>query len=571
MIFLGASILAVTVAGTSAAALYSRTFTPTRTVVTTARSFVAGTSLLLSGSAPIVDITRVSVPSRTVARTESQTPANQAAQNTDSDLSANQPGQDVNSGVPKTSLGINIAKPTYYGGERSFMNLTAGSSWVLRSPAVNFGSMPENQLDVNGVVTKLYANENAVRILSLPNAAYKGQSTEIKCIWDGDGKVRMEKWVTSNVVYNPNSLTFTWVPNGKQAAHIRVTYTNPSNPLRKLDCREANASPTDIFHPEFIKSLAPYSSIRFMDWAETNTNNTVTWATRTTPEASIIRGKDGVAIEYMVALANQANVDPWFTIPWNADATYIRNFAIYVRDNLAANRTAYVETSNEVWNSSFPVAHQAKDEGLKAGLSANPFQAQMFRYSEKSAEVLKIWTEVFAKQPNRIVRVVASQNANSWVADQILNFGDTAKYVDALATAPYFGNNVIAKDESSYIPLDTIFDRLPQKIEDSISKAKINQDKAAKLGKRYIAYEAGQHIVTDNVSLNEAIQRDPRMRQMYDIYLNAWKQQIGDHMALYADIGPISKYGAWGAQEYIGQPLAETPKLQSILKFAANN
>jgi hypothetical protein len=467
------------------------------------------------------------------------------------------------------TLGMNLAMPSYYGGERAFMNLLAGSGWYYSSPTIAYGPIPASRLNMDGEVTSLLSGEKATRILSLPNGAYAGNTVRVKCSWLGNGTVQMANWVAKNISTGGNSLSFDWVPMGRQNAHINLMATDPSNPVRKLDCREASADPSAVFHPDFIQSLKRYSHVRFMDWQNTNRNQPVTWNTRTTPNSALNFGADGVALEHMVAVANAADVDPWFTVPWNADDDYVRRFASYVRDNLNPNLKAYVETSNEVWNGMFPVAKQALTEGRAENLSSNDFQAQMLRYAEKSTSVAKVWTTVFSGQPSRLVRVVSSMNVSAWVTSQILGFKDTAQYVDAVATAPYFGHNVFSGTYSTLTDLGTIFSRLDSEIDVAMSGAQANADLAKKYGKRFITYEAGQHIVIGDVVLQQSIQRDPRMATIYARYLNNWKDKFGDSLVLFSDIGSISKYGAWGAQEYVGQPIDNAPKMQSIASFAA--
>lgn len=430
--------------------------------------------------------------------------------------------------------------------------------------------MPVDRLDTSGTVKSLATGEYAIRVLTLPNAARQGSSVRVRCTWNGDGSVKMASWIATSISAAANELSFTWVPSGSQTAAILVTATNSANPVRQIDCREADASRTAVFHPDFVKSLAPYKTIRFMDWSNVIKNRKVTWATRTTPQSSLTFGQDGVAVENLIALANATQADPWLNISWNADDDYIRQYATYVRNNLAAGKKVYVEVSNEVWNNGFPVTLQAKNEGVAENLSADPWQAMLFRYAEKSAQVMKIWTEVFAGQQSRLVRVVATQNANVWGAQQVLGFKDTAQYVDALATAPYFGHDLFNGTRATLTDLNTIFTNLNASIDQNINWAKSNKNVAVQYKKRFIAYEAGQHIThPTNTALVREIQRDPRMGQMYTRYLSAWNTNFADEITLYADITPVSRFGAWGLQEYFGQPLSETPKLQAVLSFAS--
>ncbi len=49
-----------------------------------------------------------------------------------------------------------------------------------------------------------------------------------------------------------------------------------------------------------------------------------------------------------------------------------------------------------------------------------------------------------------------------------------------------------------------------------------------------------------------------------------WQRDIGDLMTLLSDVSPISKYGAWGLQEYVGQPLRDAPKAKAVSLFLAS-
>jgi hypothetical protein len=345
---------------------------------------------------------------------------------------------------------------------------------------------------------------------------------------------------------------------------VSIEATSPSDPVRSLDCRESGASTTALFSPEFLESLRPFGVIRFLDWQKTNLNKGGKWALRTQPTSFTHGAEEGVAIEHMIALARELNADPWFMMPWNADEEYIRNFARLVRDTLPADRKVYVELSNEVWNWGFPVANQAKEEGLAAGFSTQIFYANLMRYSEKSAWMLKIWTEVFANQAGRLVRVVSTQHANVEAAKTVLAFRDTATVVDALATAPYFGH-----DQKPTNTLDQAFLSLVASVDSNIQYSLRNKEVAAQYGKRHITYEAGQHVVTpEDPEFTARINRDPRMADLYTRYIKAWREQQGDLMTLFNSTGPSGTFGAWGLREYSGQPLAETPKRRAAISAA---
>jgi hypothetical protein len=267
----------------------------------------------------------------------------------------------------------------------------------------------------------------------------------------------------------------------------------------------------------------------------------------------------------MVDLANTVGADPWFTMPYQADEEYLRAFAELVHDRLDPERTVYVELGNEVWNDMFASAQDAQREGLARGLGGgDPATAQVQRYAERMTEAMRVWTQVYADRPQALVRVAATQNANPELARTVLGFRDSAAWVDALATAPYFWLDLDGRKAGD---ADRILDDLPDAISQTFAMARENQRVAAAHGKRYIAYEGGQHLVTPDLALARSLQRDPRMGDAYKRYLAGWREDFGDTLTLYASTAPISEYGSWGLREYGGQPIAEAPKYRVVRSF----
>jgi hypothetical protein len=463
-------------------------------------------------------------------------------------------------------LGMNVSSIAPAGTNRAFSNLTAASGIVLRTYNSS-GTMPADRLDADGNVVLLKAGEYASRVVSAPTKAYRGTSVDIICRWTGTGEASAWGGVVKNVKVSGKTLTFTFVPDGFKGGNVQFTKIDPTNPVKNIDCRETDASPTAVFDPTFVAMVARYNTIRFMKWQlAVESNKSVTWATRTKVGDADYTGPDGIAIEHLVALANQAKTNPWFCIPWNADEEYIRKFATYVRDNLDPSLVAYVETSNEVWNSAYKVTAQAIAEGVAEGLHpSDKYIAGTKRYAEKTGQVMDIWSAVFAGKMNRIVRVAAAQNG-TYSVGVILGFRDTAKKIDAIATAPYFGLKLNPGDVTD---MDKWFaGALTPKLDLVLNIAGQAKAVAAKYNLRYITYEAGQHVTAPlDVPMLTAINRSPLMGKAYTRYLTKWQSEIGDLMVLFADYGLVSRYGAWGLQEYVGQPLSEAPKAQAADLF----
>ena len=238
--------------------------------------------------------------------------------------------------------------------------------------------------------------------------------------------------------------------------------------------------------------------------------------------------------------------------------------ALPVRDHLAPGRQVYVEVSNEVWNGSYPVMHQAQDEGIAEGLesSKGAYGQAMYRYAEKTQHVMQLWSKAFAGKMNRLVRVASAQNVSPFWSGQILDYRNTADSIDALATAPYWA--FMDSDYSGQRLDEVMGGVLPARMRESLDWAAQQKAVARKYGKRYIAYEGGQHVwLRNNKALVAQIERDPRMADLYRSFLDQWSSKIGDTLALFSMTGPIDTAG-FGLVEYAGQPLDQAPKMRAV-------
>ena len=445
------------------------------------------------------------------------------------------------------------------------MNLAADDGWLV-SPAGG-GTADSSYFDANRNVIKVNTGDTVSRAILRPTATYSGKSVDVVCKWDGSGTVTPFMQATNvNLTWtSTNSFRFTVLPNSIAASIAYLKAVDPNNPVRNFDCREADADPNALFDPAYLAMVKRFTTARFMQWQGVNNNPpSITWAARTTPAMGQIKGTDGYAIEYMIALANQAHVNPWFCMPWNADDDYIRRFATMVRDQLDPSLTAYVELSNEVWNYFMPVTIQAQNEAQAENLSSNIYLGTILRYAEKHGHVMDIWSDVFQGQTSRIVRVLSGQNGGGGL-QQIMPYRDTATKVDALASAPYFGYDITSYTGPTN-DLSSMFADIKASVDQNIDYAKNVKTLADQYGKRYVSYEGGQGVTGNaaTVALLSQVQHDPRMGQLMSYYMTRWANEIGDNLNLFDDIDQVSNYGAWGLLDYVGESPVGTPKSKAV-------
>ncbi len=195
-------------------------------------------------------------------------------------------------------------------------------------------------------------------------------------------------------------------------------------------------------------------------------------------------------------------------------------------------------------------------------------------------EIFKLWQKHLPAE--RLVRVLASQAANSYVAEQITKFENAGKHADVLAIAPYIGFNVSPQGDgprasevanwSSEQVFDAIVKKsLPEAIESMVANKKI----ADKFGLRLVCYEAGQHLVGVGGAENDdkltkvltQANRDPRMQRVYAEYFAGWEKAGGDLLCYFSSVSASSKWGSWGLLEYSDSPRDQAPKFQAVQQW----
>jgi len=465
---------------------------------------------------------------------------------------------------PRAKLGINVSTVAYWSGEATFANQALALEW--RDPAGGWGYVPAERLH-DGIPAAIEPGHGLLGFLTPPVEAFRGEGPTTRCTWEGTGTVTIGNAAVVSTA--DHAITFEW-PKTKtpmQTVTLNLGATSAGDPVRSIDCRVPTDPADAVFAPQLLDYLKPFGVLRFLDWSTANNGPpAVTWATRGTPRGLAISGSDGIALEYQIGLANAASASPWFTVPWNADDDYHRRAAALVKAGIPADRPVYVELANETWNWQFDQARQARDEGVAAKLADTPFQAGLHRYAQKTAHIMKIWAAVFADRPGQLVRVAATQNDNPWTAEVVLAWGDLAANVDALATAPYFGHSFFdANPTETDVPtlMATLAGYAKGVVAGPVAQ---NAEIAKKYGKRFITYEAGQHVVApDRLALLEQMQRSPLMEPIYRTFIADMAAKT-DLLTLYSATSPITGYGAFGLREYAGQPIAETPKLRGVIR-----
>lgn len=463
-------------------------------------------------------------------------------------------------------------------------------------------------LDENGWVKSLSGGEFTTVGTFVPN---DNQGRRFIVFYDGEGTIEYKLGAKKDETVSQPGRDIFYAEVDKNL-HLRITKTDPNNTgnyirnIRVIPEEYEQIDKTQIFNPDFLKSLEGYQVLRFMDWMKTNKSEQQEWNDR--PKVNDVNYfSKGVPVEVMVELANQTGINPWFTLPHKANDNYVRNFAKYVKENLNPNLKVYVEFSNEVWNKQFPQAGYAQDQGKQefADLKLGDDIKHFYWYGKRSMEIAQIWDEVFGVEKERVIGVLATKAANIDAGKKSLEYIESvAKLsykeagIDAIAIAPYFGlplgkeQNVKAIENWTKQDMDVALDKLfaeitkggvlPEgypggSIQHSAELISKYVELAESKGLDSIAYEGGQHIAAlhrgmENqqaiVDLFAAANRDPRMGEAYKQYFAIWQEVTGGALfAHFTDVGRFSKWGSWGSRESLYQD--SSPKFDALQELVA--
>lgn len=503
------------------------------------------------------------------------------------------PSSELNRDSP---IGSNVSTVVDHSVDMPFVDLFKSSRRWLSGNSDAWHDKRTVDVDENGWVRSLKPDQIA-RTLMLTKGGHPGG--EFIVLYEGQGDITY-----LNELVDERSRPGRHVIRVKKdgAIIVNITKTRPDDPIRNIrvlppggSCQEDDTLWCDrshpcpsgdclpfedtyqdrIFHPKFLASMNRYAVLRFMDWMRTNDSTIRTWSER--PKLSDATwSHHGVPIEVIVSLCTRLRSEPWLNIPHLADDEYVRNLAAVVREKLPAEFRVWVEYSNEVWNRQFKQYHEVGD--CESGKGYNEFRSTIVCYSERADEVFRIWRAVFGESASRVVRVAGSQAVDPWVSKIILEHGNLYERADALAVAPYFGFIARRKSEAELARMSV--DELVRRTEREIIPKTVDHieaqiEVAQKYGVDLVAYEGGQHFsaaegVENNdaiTALFDAINRDPRMKNLYLRYLDAWRESGGRLFMHYNNIGAYTKWGRWGLKEHIDQPRAQAPKYDAVMEF----
>ncbi len=491
------------------------------------------------------------------------------------------------------------------------MGLNGLSDWSVQHPFVNvfrsargwighregeWGSWRQDDLQTLGLLspegwpTALPEGATHLEALILtdqPPETEAELASRYRVTWKGAGTLRVLGRVRKVSIGN-HEAWFSFTP-GDGGVGIAIMETDPEGTgdfIRDIVVvREAQIplyQAGAVFNPDWLAVIGNLRGVRFMDWMQTNNSPVVTWEDRPkTSDASW--ATKGVPVEIMVQLANEIGADPWFSMPHMADDEYVRQFAEYVRDNLDPRLVAYVEYSNEVWNFLFEQTLWAETQAQTLWGDAAKGEGWMQFVGMRAAQVMGIWADVYGDDgAARLKRVAAVHTGWPGLEEAFFeaplwrnenpNAPAPGESFDAYAVSGYFGLELgmdeMADTVRGWIAMDPAAGEAEAARalrEGSLAElldeyyphhAKV----AAQYGLELIMYEGGTHVVglgpqQDDQAMEAFFIRlnySDEMAVLYDELLSGWRGVGGTLFNAFVDVARPTKYGAWGAQRWLG-------------------
>ena len=227
-------------------------------------------------------------------------------------------------------------------------------------------------------------------------------------------------------------------------------------------------------NPIFLARIAPFKTLRMMEWGATINSLNQNWTDRSLPtwafwnenqiNDATTGNRNGYPVEAQVAACNAVNANCWLNMPCMSSQSYVQSEAALVNSLLNSGLNVYVEYCNEVWNNnSFSSTIQTfmqdagetayPNAGTSVGCPGGPFAAFSYLFAYGILQAVLDGQDFVAVMGSRAKRVLGGQAANTarnayilaWLSSNCggnatLWSGTAAANADYLATAPYFGN-----------------------------------------------------------------------------------------------------------------------------------
>jgi hypothetical protein len=469
-------------------------------------------------------------------------------------------------------IGVNLAGVNDYASQFIFTNsFKQGRPWIS-SNADNTGSW-------NTQISIPLRHDGYPLEIPFNNGLDPDQIIKTLLVWDldlmtpagnyrltasGTGQIRLRGGASGT--YNSPIDTLVSVSSGVIMEIQRSDISDPIHDIHFVLPDYINTYQNQVFTTEILNFLSDFQVIRFMNFTATNGSPNIDWSSRTTEDFYTQAREEGGAWEYVTQLANSTQKDIWINIPHLANDNYLDSLAHFIHNHLDTSLKVYLEYSNETWNAIFSQNSQSAQLGQNLGYTGQAWERTWKYTAKRSADIFKAFEDVFPNS-NRLVKVIPSMAANSWLSNQLVTYFNDLNYnpnqvtADAIAIAPYFGysvaNNIADNGLINSITIPEIIDSLRNAQARSEVWILENLLVANNHNLSLIAYEGGQHLVANGSSANNdtltqkliAANRDTAMQSLYCKYFNFWYDTVGTAFCHYSAVRRPGRFGSWGIIE----------------------
>jgi hypothetical protein len=524
------------------------------------------------------------------------------------------PAQVAPAEVCRFELGTNLDGASYWSSGLPYLDLTRQAGhWLVQGDG-SWDTGEPVEVDARGFPTFIPFDRSLGLIITREVTPPLRQA-EYRVRYDGTAEIKGMLGTVVAKGEQPGEYRALSADDG--SLHFSFGRTAGGSAVRSLQVVRADRAEAldrgQSFNPEWLPHLRPFSSLRFMDWMNTNglfgpdgeavkwveghgfdvAERPLRWVDRPRPDD--VRWNRGVPVEVMVALVNELGADPWFNMPINATDDYVRGFATYVRRHIHPRATIRVELSNEVWNGIFPQSAYARARAREMwGEEADGLEW----YGRRTAEIGRIWNEVFdepERGPAGRVRIVygtqfawkgresAGLETRRW-RDADGEHVRAADFFDEYAITGYYDAEFGSEERSGQLKgwwsqPDGGYARALEELRRYIDERnaplyRYHSAAARRYGLNLVTYESGYgeappvRLRDDKAFVDFLIelQRRPEIEELELRNAKAFRDAGGCLFSNFGLVGAPGRYGSWSALEHVGQ--ATSPRYRALLKLA---
>lgn len=394
-----------------------------------------------------------------------------------------------------------------------------------------------------------------------------------------------------NRLYDPDTNTTTAdVVVQQGATQLYLDFTGAAGGAKNIRLIRPGYAPdtSQIFTSQFLNAIAPFQTLRLMDFLQTNNNPVVNWSDRSHITDAEQTSSKGAAWEYAIDLANETHKDLWINVPEGATDDYVTQLATLFKNTLDPTLHVYVEYSNEVWNSSFlqnsanqanALQVEAQDpSNLNYDNSDNIYYWGWRQVANRLIQIRDDFSAVYGESAiNTTVRpVLASQIGWSYVLQNQLEylenrFGtDLSNEIYAVAGAPYMSIGDLTW--SATLTSDQVLSALSQNLAQIQTGIQKYRALAGFYNVKDLYYEGGVDLTENawgNIAAKIGANYAAGMENLIYNYLENATQNGVEQVMFFDLAGAYSASGTYGLTESIAN--LSGSKYQGVLDALNDN